>query len=137
MELINDPRRDRATLEAIISVTPEGDPIEITIDGDTFTWDEKHHAVNTLLTFTVAVNNVDFGSQIVEYRWDMGDGQTLYGPSVDYTFLNLNPDSIVIVHVRDSSGRIGYGFKSLALLAAGGGSGLYGANLYGSDLYGM
>lgn len=45
------------------------------------------------------------GIQIVEYAWDLGNGQLGQGPLVTTTFLQLTPDAAVTLTVTDSLNR--------------------------------
>jgi hypothetical protein len=59
---------------------------------------------NQALVFTATVV-VPAGVTIKEYRWDFGDGNIGYGPSVTYTYRVANPSTMVSLTVTDSLNR--------------------------------
>lgn len=120
-ETINTTRAGVYPTAVIFAVTPVLNPISITIAGDTFTWAaqsnptipaKSYWGANQVLTFT-ATPTLAPGVSAVEYKWDMGDGTTLYGLSALHTFTTIGPDIIVKLTLTDSRG-----FKARAFQVA-------------------
>lgn len=70
--------------------------------------------VNQLVTFVAAVT-VSAGINIIEYRWDLGDGTIKYGSTVGHTYNVPNPSLTAKLEVLDSLNRRAYVSKVLLL----------------------
>jgi len=70
--------------------------------------------VNQLLTF-VATVKVATGYPIIEYRWDLGDGNVKYGQTIGHTYNVPNQSLTAKLEVKDSINRTAYVSKVLLL----------------------
>ena len=61
-------------------------------------------ATNQALVFTASVT-IPAGVTIKEYRWDFGDGNFGYGPTVGYTYRVANPTTQVSLTITDNFSR--------------------------------
>jgi PKD repeat protein len=100
--------------------TGQGPAVTFTVGGNTYpyaqqflglkTGDPARYGANTTntnqaLVFT-ATAQIPAGVVVKEYRWDFGDGNIGYGPSVTYTYRVANPNTQVSLTVTDSFGRV-------------------------------
>jgi hypothetical protein len=99
--------------------TPLGDPISITVGGDTFPpttqvdgfsrpsdsrYETYETNINTDIEFAATVVSTG-SSDIVELRWDLGDGTIAFGDLVNHTYKIANPNIEVSLTVTDNRGR--------------------------------
>jgi hypothetical protein len=70
--------------------------------------------VNQLVTF-VASAKVDAGYPIIEYRWDLGDGNIKFGQTIGHTYGVPNPSLTCKLEVKDSLNRSAYVSKVMLL----------------------
>lgn len=70
--------------------------------------------VNQLITFTATVK-IDPNYPIMEYRWDLGDGNVKFGQVIGHTYSVPNPSLTCKLEVKDSINRRAYVSKVLAL----------------------
>ncbi len=113
MDTINSHRPQDAPPAVSISVAG-GDDLSITIDGETFEWEGAEYTVGEELTFTANTE-----SSAVEFRWDMGDGITRHGQTVEHTFVVPAPDTVVRLLMIDSRGHRARAFKVMAFGSGG------------------
>jgi hypothetical protein len=70
--------------------------------------------INELVTFTADATPAS-GTEIIQYRWDMGDGIVQYGQTVGHIYGVPNPSMAVKLEVMDGLGRKAYVSKVLLL----------------------
>lgn len=112
--------------------TPKSVALSFTVGGNTYPYstqadlvsrasDARYAAyttsINTLLTFTSSVILVP-GTSVVEYRWDFGDGEIGYGPTVTHTYQTAAPQTAAKLTVKDTLGQVASLSKILNLRVA-------------------
>jgi hypothetical protein len=116
---INSANVNPPTAKVDFSWTPVGAAITYSFAGNSYPpagtrFQAFYTPVNQVLTFAAAATPAT-GTSIVLYKWDMGDGQIMYGPTVGHTYSVPNQSLTCKLEVTDSLNRVVYVSKVLLL----------------------
>lgn len=99
---------------------PVGAAITYTFAGNTYPpaggarFDSFYTPVNQVITFTASAVPAT-GTSIIQYKWDMGDGNVKYGPIIGHTYTVPNQSLTCKLEVMDTLNRKVYVSKVLLL----------------------
>ena len=128
MQIINDtPKR---ILAPVFDFTwsPLGSALNYNVGGSNYPYTTQQDAVsrssdnryasystpiNTLVTFTADIKYVN--GKVIYYRWDFGNGETDFGPTVGRTFKLANPQNLITLTITSNEGQTAYRTKILNL----------------------
>ena len=119
MSSINDLKTSLPLPRVDFTWSPVGAAITYNFAGNSYPpagtrFEAFYTPVNQVLTFVASATPAT-GTAIVQYKWDMGDGVTKYGPTIGHTYTVPNQSLTAKLEITDSLNRKVYVSKSMLL----------------------